>query len=104
LSHFVYVVRPTRLGMLDEPTAEEQAIVREHFQYLQGLLAAGRLLLAGPAPDRADTFGIVIFTADDLQRASATMNADPAVVNGVMTATVHPFRVAVSSLPPSESS
>jgi uncharacterized protein YciI len=93
---FVYVVRPMRLGMLEEPTNDEARIVREHFVHLQKLLADGRLHLAGPAPDGAETFGIVVFDAEDDEQARATMESDPAVVQGAMTARLHPFRVALA--------
>jgi hypothetical protein len=42
------------------------------------------------------TFGIVLFfEAKDQQAASEFMNADPAIVAGVMTAELHPFSVAL---------
>jgi uncharacterized protein len=96
VKQFVYVVRPTRLAMVDDPTDDEQRVVREHFEHLQGLLADGRLHLAGPAPDGADSFGIVVFDAEDEEAARATMDSDPAVVQGVMSARLHPFRVALA--------
>jgi uncharacterized protein YciI len=95
VKQFVYVVRPTRLGMVDEPTADEERVVREHFAHLQRLLADGRLHLAGPANDGAESFGIVVFDAEDEEQARATMESDPAVVQGVMSATLHPFRISL---------
>ena len=45
---FLYVIRPTRIEMLsDGATAEEEAIVSEHFAYLQDLTREGILILAG---------------------------------------------------------
>jgi hypothetical protein len=43
VKQFVYVVRPTRLGMVDEPSPDEERIVREHFAFLGTPLAGGRL-------------------------------------------------------------
>ena len=38
--HYLYRIQPTRPGMLTEgPTAEEQRVVSEHFQYLKGRIA-----------------------------------------------------------------
>jgi uncharacterized protein YciI len=43
-------------------TAEEEAVWAEHFEWLQRLLADGRLVLAGPALRTINT-GLVIFEA-----------------------------------------
>jgi uncharacterized protein len=92
-SHFIYVVRPARAGFVDAMTDEEQSVMGEHFAYLQELLADGTLMLAGPCLDRA--FGIAIFEADDAAEAERIMRADPAVVRGVFTAELHPFKPAL---------
>ncbi|MGZ4135865.1 MAG: YciI family protein, partial [Tumebacillaceae bacterium] len=65
----------------------------EHFGYLQGLLKEGKLILAGPCLDRV--MGITIFKADSEEEARAIMNNDPAVVKGVMSAELHPYRVSL---------
>jgi len=39
--------------------------------------------------------GLVIFTAPDETAAREFMNADPCVVAGVMTATLHPYGLAL---------
>jgi hypothetical protein len=45
---FLYRIQPTRPEMLiDGLTSEEEAIVEQHFAYLQDLLGQGILLLAG---------------------------------------------------------
>ena len=41
------------------------------------------------------TFGLAIFEASDEAAARRFMEADPAMAEGVMTATLHPYRVAV---------
>jgi uncharacterized protein YciI len=41
------------------------------------------------------TFGIAIFQAADENAAREFMNADPAVMAGVMTAELHPFAVVL---------
>ena len=72
----------------------------EHFAYLQGLRADGRLVLAGPCMDGA--FGIVILrtsSPDDglgLEEARVMMAMDPAVSAGVMQAELHPFKISLS--------
>jgi uncharacterized protein YciI len=42
-----------------------------------------------------DTIGIVLYRAATLNDATALANSDPAVVQGVMTATIHDFRLAL---------
>ncbi|MBK7673256.1 MAG: ATP-binding cassette domain-containing protein [bacterium] len=97
MNQFAYVLRPSRPKMLTEgPTEGEARLVGEHFAYLQGLLAAGSLRLAGRATDSGErTFGIVIFEAVDSAAAAALMAADPAVKGGVMGAELFPFNIAL---------
>ncbi len=97
MNQFAYVLRPSRPKMLTEgPTEGEARLVGEHFAYLQGLLAAGSLRLAGRATDSGErTFGIVIFEAGDSAAAAALMAADPAVKGGVMGAELFPFNIAL---------
>ncbi|MBK7673021.1 MAG: ATP-binding cassette domain-containing protein [bacterium] len=97
MNQFAYVLRPSRPKMLTEgPTENEARLVGEHFAYLQGLLAAGSLRLAGRVLDSGErTFGIVIFEAVDSAAAAALMAADPAVKGGVMGAELFPFNIAL---------
>ena len=48
-------------------------------------------------PTRVDesTFGNAIFEAEDEATARMIMENDPAVKNGVMTATLYPYKVAL---------
>ncbi len=56
----------------------------------------GQVILAGRTTEPLDeTFGIVIFEADSAAAASEFMQSDPAVVAGLMTATLHPYAVAL---------
>ncbi len=102
LHQYLYRIVPRRLGMLtDGPTAEEAAIVDEHFAYLQRLTEAGVMLFVGRTltVDEA-TFGIAVFRAADEEAATAIMNNDPAVAKGIMAATLFPFRIALHNLDP----
>src|SRR5919112_1934088 len=65
VSAWCYVLRPTRIELLTDPTAAEQEVVAAHFAHLQRLLRAGSLVLAGPSPDGADTFGIVVLESEE---------------------------------------
>jgi uncharacterized protein YciI len=91
---FAYLLTPSRPTLLQDMTEAESAKVAEHFEYLKRMLAAGELILAGRCDDA--TFGIVVFSATSPGVARARMENDPAVVAGVMTAKLHPFRVALA--------
>jgi uncharacterized protein YciI len=94
---FAYRIKPTRADMLATGLDErEQAIVGEHFAYLQDALARGVLLLAGRTLTTDErSFGIAVFRAETLEAAQAFTAEDPAVRKGVMRAEVFPFHVAL---------
>jgi uncharacterized protein YciI len=81
-------------------TEADKAAVSQHFQRLQRATAAGQVILAGRTTEAGDkTFGLVIFEAMDDAAAQQFMESDPAVVAGVMTATLHPYAVALQRKP-----
>ncbi|MGE5673273.1 MAG: YciI family protein [Mycobacterium leprae] len=94
MKQWLYVLRPTRAGMPEDPTPEESAAVGRHFEYLQSLLAAGRLIIAGRTLEE-ESFGIAVFEAESEEEARVIVSGDPAVREGVMTAVLHPYRVAL---------
>ena len=78
------------------PTAEEQAVVAEHFAYLQNLTAKGVIILVGRTLTTDEhTMGLAVFRAESEEAARKIMNGDPAVTNGVMSATLFPFKVVL---------
>lgn len=94
---YIYMLKVARLEQLTEgPTAEEQAIVSQHFSYLQDLTEQGIAILVGRTLNLdANTFGIVVFQAATEAEAEKIMIHDPAVKNGVMQARLFPFRIAL---------
>jgi uncharacterized protein YciI len=74
-------------------TPKEEATIDEHFKYLEKALADNKLILAGRCSDKA--FGIVVFRAESQKEAENFMKNDPAVKKKVMTAELHPFRIAL---------
>jgi uncharacterized protein YciI len=92
-STFVYLLRLVRPESLRKMSPEEEAVIDEHFEYLKKRLAEGHLLLAGRCLNRE--FGIVIFHAESEEKAREFMRNDPAVKKAVMTAELHPFRIAL---------
>lgn len=94
---FLYVLKLIP-RLLDEQnwTPQDEAIVGEHFQALQKLQAGGLLILAGRtlAMD-PDGMGLVIFNAGSEDEARRIMESDPAVKQGIMTARLFPYSVAL---------
>jgi uncharacterized protein len=93
--HFVGIIRPSRAGFIDDPTADEKRIMGDHFQYLKTALENGTLLIAGPCIAGADTFGLMVLRMDSEAEAQAFLDADPSVQNGVQNATLYPFRLSL---------
>jgi uncharacterized protein YciI len=90
---FVYVLRLVNPESPTKMSPREEVIINEHFEYLKKALAEGRLFLAGRCLN--GEFGIVIFRAESEKQAEDFMKNDPAVKKGVMTAELHPFRIAL---------
>ena len=93
-----YLYQLKLVDRLQEETAwteADAAAVDRHVGHLQKLLDAGILMLAGRTLNEpADRIGIVIFRAADDEEARRCMESDPAIVEGVMTARLFPYRVA----------
>jgi uncharacterized protein YciI len=94
---YLYLIRPTRPEMLSAgPTPAEQELIGQHFAYLQDLTARGVVILAGRTQTTGpDSFGIIIFSAPDEAAAQDIVANDPAVRQGVMHATLYPYRIAL---------
>jgi len=93
MEEFVYLIRPVREDFIETMTTEESSIMEKHFDYLKGLLAAGKLILAGPCLDGA--FGICVFRSENWEAAQIILENDPAVALGVMSAELHKYRVSL---------
>jgi len=96
---YLYRIQPTRPTMLTEGlTPREEEIISQHFNYLKQLTEQGVMILVGRTQNRdEDTFGIAIFQAASEEEARTIMDSDPAVVHGVMSARLFPFRIALHS-------
>jgi uncharacterized protein YciI len=96
--HFLIRLHPSRSGFLDESTPEENLIVGEHFEYLQGLARDGIVLLAGRTLNTdPSSFGVVILETQSEKDAQELMDKDPAVHAGVFCAELYPYRIALVS-------
>ncbi len=93
MPEYLYLLHPYRHGFFEQPTPEESVIMEEHLAYLRQAAAEGRVLLAGPCLD--DTFGLVVFRAENDEAAQAFMFADPSIRENVMAAELHPLRISL---------
>lgn len=94
---WLYVLRLTpRLHDDKAWTDADKKSVATHFARLKEAVTAGTVILAGRTNEAGDkTMGLVIFEAADEPAARAFMQGDPAIVGGIMTATLHPYSVAL---------
>jgi uncharacterized protein YciI len=99
MQEFLYRLQLVRGDMLRTgPTDAEQAVVAEHFAYLQGLNTQGVIILVGRTLTvDENTMGLTIFRAESEDAARQIMDGDPAVKKGVMTATLYPFKVILQA-------
>jgi uncharacterized protein YciI len=93
MADWLCIIRPPRPTFMEDSTPEEDAVMSAHFEYLKGLLAEGRLILAGPSLD--PPFGIIVFEADDEEEARRVIAGDPSVAAGVQTPELHPYRASL---------
>jgi uncharacterized protein YciI len=93
MPEYIYLIHPFRHAFFDAPTPDEETIMEEHFVYLKQAANAGTVLLAGPCTD--NTFGLVIFHAENDDTANAFMFNDPSVKKNVMVAELHPLRISI---------
>ncbi len=92
---FLYILRLVP-RLLEESawTEDDKLVIERHFEHLKGLLAEERLILAGRTLVK-NPLGLVILEVADEDEAFALMQSDPAVVEGIMTAELHPYSVAL---------
>ena len=97
MNQWLYHLVPARLGMVtDKATPEEIETVSRHFAYLKDLTEKGVMILMGRTQNNDEhTFGIAVFEAEDQSAARKIMENDPAVIGGVMTATLYPYKIAL---------
>lgn len=89
---FLIIKRP-RENFIETMTEQEAEIISKHFVYLQEMLKEGKLIIAGPVT--TGEFGLSIVETDSEEEARKIMNNDPAVVSGIMTPTIYPYRVSL---------
>ena len=98
---YLYVLRvaPALHDQARWTQADNDAVSR-HFTRLADAAKTGQVIFAGRTTEPLDTtFGLVVFEAESEAAARQFMESDPAVVAGVMTATLHPYALALQRQP-----
>ena len=93
MAHFLLLYLPPRPTFESDATEEENRVIGNHFRYLKDLLVQGKLLIAGPCEDAS--LGIAVIECGGEEEAYEILAADPAVVAGVFSCEVKPYRVSL---------
>lgn len=92
--NFAIIYKPSRNNFLATMTAEEQQAIERHFNYLNDLLKADKLFMAGRCEDAS--FGVAIIDVSSEDEATTIVERDPAVVSGVFQAELKQWRIALA--------
>ena len=93
MKQFVYIIKPFKPDFAETANEEDNRIMGIHFQYLESLLEKGILIMAGP--ETTGKFGLCVLETGTEEEARDIMNNDPAVLNGVVSAELFPYRVSL---------
>lgn len=86
---YLAIYRPGPAWLVGKPTSEQP--LREHGRYMLELHKQGRLRFAGGFADNLG--GAAAFEAENDDAAQSIVDADPAVISGVMVCTVQRWRL-----------
>lgn len=89
--YFVFLYTPGAAWQTGKPMLEQP--LEEHFAYMAKLEAANVLKLGGGFTDDAGAMGVLEVVI--LEKAKEIVANDPAVKNGIMRASVHPWVASV---------
>lgn len=91
MDYFVFIYRPGPAWLPNWSVLQQP--LEGHFAYMEKLQQDGVLCLGGPFKDDTGALGIV--RAADFEGAFALVANDPAVLEGVFVAEVHPWHPSV---------
>jgi uncharacterized protein YciI len=89
--YFLYKLLPPRPDFAFTMTPAEAAVMQEHGDYWDGLLAAGTAVVFGPVVEPTGAWGLGVLEVDDAADADRVRAGDPAVTSGTLTAEIHPM-------------
>ena len=96
--NYIYVLTLKPAFQNDDWDEEAIKTVGEHFNYLKQLSEKGKVFLAGKTDysnAHPDNFGLVFLSTESEDEANEIMKNDPAVLDGIMNAKLHPYGVAL---------
>jgi uncharacterized protein YciI len=96
MNQWLYVLHPTRPEMLTAgPTQAEAATIGRHAAHCDALGNQGVMLMVGRTQTSGpETMGLAVFVAEDEAAARRIMESDPAIVEGVMSGELFPYKIA----------
>ena len=74
-----------------EDNAYTRGIQEGHLANVRKMMAAGKLIVAGPFSDNGELRGVFIFKLASVEEAKAMVDEDPAVKAGRMVVELHPW-------------
>ncbi len=94
MATFSYFLHPPRENFVETMTEVEQQTWGQHFSWLQGLYADGKVILVGATLGRVNT-GVCILEAADEDEARQIVAADPVTQAGLAEGDLRPFRLGM---------
>jgi uncharacterized protein YciI len=94
MPEWVYFLHPPRENFAAIMTNDGRAVWQRHFEWLEGLLKEGRLVLAGPTGGAINT-RIAVFEAADEESAQRTVSQDPVTQAGFARGELRPFQLGL---------
>lgn len=73
---------PPRSDFLATMSADESMWMKQHGEYLNGLMAQGLIVAHGPVIDETGGYGVSLYTIPDDQDIADLTSQDPIVKNG----------------------
>jgi uncharacterized protein len=93
---FIYKLIPARPTFPADITEAEMGIMRQHAAYWTGLLEQGHAIVFGQVREPAGSWGLAVVEADSSEQVESFGIDDPAVINSLGVAEVHPMPVATA--------
>ncbi len=99
--NFIYLLKLTEhFAVASNWNDNTMKALSQHANYLEDLAGDGMVYLAGRTqyePGHEDLVGITMLSVEDEKEAQHILDNDPAIINKVMSATLHPYAIAIKS-------
>jgi uncharacterized protein YciI len=93
---FIGTARPKRENWLATITPDEQAVMGQHFAYVNTLFSEGKIVFSGACTDGA--MGLIVYKAESAEEAQELYENDPLTKSGLMNTELHPFRIGHANM------